>query len=279
MTNKRWLAALLLLIPMGAAAEVTPGENVAQLFDAGDYANARGLSTRLIEDYEAGLIVLPAAEAASVYVMAACLADLFHDPGFVEEVDRLAARAVALDPNADAGPANDRPLVRDSLARARASLLAAQGPAARRFSAGPVLSITGPGALQWPDTILPGIRLGYAPVPWLDVEGEAAITPGGSPSLGVELRLGAAIRPFFDLRRPLPVVVASYVASSGTTWAHGLALSAGVEVALPQGLWLRGTAELLRIDLGPAPASGGYPTIGGAVFSFPRLSLSFASAP
>jgi hypothetical protein len=287
MANGRWIGALMpvLMLAVGtvaAAAQGTPGDAVAKLFDAGDYTGARGLANRLIEDFEAGTIIVPTREMASIYVSAACLADLFRDPGYVEEVDRRVAQAVALDPNVEPGPAVDRPLVRESLARAREAYRAAHGPAGRRWSVAVSAAAAGPTSLRWPDAVITGIRLGFAPLAWLDVEGEVGLPLGAGPVAGVELRLGAAFRPVFEVGRLLPLLSASYVASSGASWTHGLAVSAGAEVAGAQGWWLRATVELARVDIvaTPVAAPGSYPAIGGggtaAAFSFPRLAVSAA---
>ncbi len=279
-----WL--LLLSAGAGRAAaapaepSATPGEAVAQLYAAGELSDARGMARRMIEDHEAGLIRVPPAEMASIYVMAACLADLFHEADFIGEVDRLLAGALAQDPNVEVGPAIDRPLVRDALQKAREGYLASHGPRTRRLSAALSLQVAGPASMRWPDAVLPGLRVGFSPVPWLDIEGEAAMPIASATFPGAELRLGVAVRPVFRLDRLMPVLGASYVASSGSTWTHGLAIWAGAEVAVPAGFSFRGTMEVLRMDLGPAPIPGGYPGFAGgpvvAALSFPRLGLSAA---
>lgn len=265
------------------AADERPAHLLVQdLYAAGEYADCRGLSARLIEDYEAGAIKVPAAEMARVYVVAACLADIFRDAGYAATVEQDIDRALALDPNVDPALAGTRAFVADRFAERRVALMAAQGPAGRRFSFGLVLAAEGPGGIHWRNVPLVGARFGIGVLPWLTIEGSALLLPQEPPLDEGELRLGAVFRPAFYLNRPMLVLDASYVATHQGVWTHGLSLGAGAEVALDFGLSVRLGAELLRIDgaESPDPDPGAYPSLvlfGVPItLSLPRISLSVA---
>jgi hypothetical protein len=255
---------------------------VLDLYAAGEYADCRGLSTRLVEDFEAGAIKVPAADMAKVYLAAACLADVFRGVGYAAVVEQNIDRALALDPNVDPALAGTRAFVADRFAERRAALIAAQGPAGRRFSFGLVFAAEGPGGIHWRNVPLVGARLGIGLLPWLTIEGSALLLPQEPPLDEGELRLGAAYRPAFVLNRPLLVLDASYVATYQGGWTHGVSLGAGTEVAFDFGLAVRLDAELLRIEgtEPPGPDPDAYPSflLFGApiTFSLPRISLSVA---
>ena len=175
---------------------------VLDLYGAGEYSDCRGLSARLIEDYEAGEIKVPAADMAKVYLVAACLADIFRDAGYAEAVERDIDRALALDPNVDPSLAGTRAFVADRFTEQRAALFAAQGPAGRRFSIGLVLSAEGPGGIHWRNTPLVGLRLGVGIVPWLAIEAGASLPVQEPPVDEGELWIGAIYRPAFAPQSP-----------------------------------------------------------------------------
>jgi hypothetical protein len=234
---------------------------VLDLYTAGEYADCRGLSTRLIEDYETGAIKVPAADMAKVYVVAACLADLFRSAGYADAVTLNIDRALALDPNVDPSWAGTRTFVADRFAERRAALIAAQGPTGRRFSFGLVFTAEGPGGIHWRNVPLVGVRAGVGVLPWLTIEGSALLLPQEPPLEEGELRLGAAFRPAFTLNRPMLVLDVSYVATHQGGWTHGVSLGAGTEMAFDFGLAVRLDAELLRIDGtdAPDPDAGDHP--------------------
>jgi hypothetical protein len=282
---KRNIVILLVLVltSLSLAAEDLPAHRlVLDLYNRGEYSDCRGLARRLIDDYAAGNIRLPVAEMAQIYVVAACLEDVFRDAGYLEAVDDNLRIALEMDPNVDGSIAESRPFVEARFAAIRAGLLSAQGPSGRRFSLGFVLGAEGPGGTHWRNVPLFGIRLGAGVLPWLSIEGGASLPIQDTPVDEGELWLGAVFRPVFTLRRPLLVLCASYVAARQGGWSHGLVLGAGAEIALRSGVSFRSSVELLRIEgvEPPDPATTDYPSFSlfGApvTLSLPRISLSAA---
>ena len=255
---------------------------VLDLYDRGEYSDCRGLSGRMIDDYAAGIIEVPVAEMARVYLVAACLEDVFRDAGYAEAVDDNLRIALEMDPNVGDSIAGSRPFVAARFASIRADLLAAQGPTGRRFSLGFVLGAEGPGGIHWRNVPSFGFRLGAGVLSWLTVEAGALLPLQETPLDEVELYLGSTFRPDFVLGRPMLVLNASYVVVHQGGWSHGLSLGAGAEIALRSGVSFRGFAELLRIEGAepPDPDSTDFPSISlfGApiTLSLPRLSLSVA---
>jgi hypothetical protein len=274
------LVGLAVAVASFAADERPAHLLVLDLYAAGEYADCRGLSARLIEDYEAGAIKVTAADMAKVYMVAACLADVYRGAGYAESVEQNIDRALALDPNVDPSLAGTRAFVADRFTEQRATLIAAQGPAGRRFSFGLVLAAEGPGGIHWRNVPLVGVRLGIGVLPWLTIEGSALLMPKEPPLDEGELRIGAAFRPAFVLNRPMLVLDASYVATRQDGWTHGVTFGAGAEVALDFGLSVRLDAELIRIEgtEAPDPDAGAYPVLvlfgAPIIFSLPRISLS-----
>ena len=268
---------------MHLAADDRPAHDlVLDLYNAGEYSDCRGLTTRLIEDFEADAIKVPATDMAKVYVVAACLEDIFRDATYAEAVDANLRKALALDPNVDRSIAEFRSFVKDRLAAINADLLESQGPSGRRFSVGIVFAAEGPGGIHWRNTPLFCIRLGVGILPWLTLEAGVSLPVQEPPADEAELYFGGTFRHVFILNRPMLVLNASYVATHQGTWTHGLSLGAGAEIALKSGVSFRGMAELLRVDgtEAPDPDPGDYPFISlfGApiTFSLPRILLSVA---
>jgi hypothetical protein len=255
---------------------------VLDLYAAGEYADCRGLSARLVEDYEAGAIKVPAVDMARVYVVAACLADVFRGAGYADAVSQNIDRALALDPNVDPALAGTRTFVADRFAEQHAALISAQGPVGRRFSIGLVLAAEGPGGIHWRNVPLVGLRAGVGVLPWLTIEGSVSLPVQELPFDEGELRLGAAFRPAFVLNRTMLVLDAAYAATRQGGWSHGVSFGAGAEVALDFGLSVRLDAELLRIEgtEAPDPDPGDFPSLvlfGAPItLSLPRISLSVA---
>jgi hypothetical protein len=282
---KRRLVILLGLIAASihAVADDLPAQQlVLDLYNRGEYADCRGLTGRMIDDYAAGFIKVPVDAMAKVYIVAACLADVYRDADYAEAVDDNIRIALELDPNVDASIAESRSYVKSRFTAIRADVLAAQGPAGRRFSLGAVFAMEGPGGIHWRNVPLFGIWLGAGVLNWLSIEAGVSL-PVHEPLLDeVELYLGVTFRSAFTLNRPLLVLNASYVATYQDDWSHGLAFGAGAEIALRSGVCFRGIAELLRIDgtEAPDPDAADYPffmLFGAPVtFSLPRISLSVA---
>jgi hypothetical protein len=282
---RRAAAVLLGLIAasLHAAADDLPAHQlVLDLYNQGEYADCRGLAGRMIDDYAAGLIKVPVAAMAKVYLVAACLADVYRDVDYAEAVDDNLLIALEMDPNVDASIAESRSYVKDRFTAILADLLAAQGPSGRRFSMGFVLGAEGPGGIHWRSVPIFGIRLGVGVLSWLSIEAGVSLPVQESPLDEVELYLGGTFRPNFNLNRPLLVLNASYIATYQGDWSHGLGFGAGAEIALRSGVCFRGIAELLRIDgtEAPNPDATDYPffmLFGAPVtFSLPRISLSVA---
>jgi len=289
MPNRRFRAtltalALFLAAIHGRADEMLAHELVFDLYQRGEYADCRGLVNRMIDDYVAGTIKVPVGDMAAVYVVAACLADVFRDAGWAESVDEYLSIALEMDPNVDGTLAASRSFVAGRFAAIRADALARQGPSRRRFSIGMTLGAEGPGGIHWRNVPFFGMRLGASILPWLFVEAGASLPVQELPLDEAELQLGCAFRPTFALNRPMFVAGASYVATHRIGWSHGLRLSAGMEVALRSAIVFRGSAELLRIEgvAAPDPDAGEYPSfiLFGApiTLSLPRICLSVAYA-
>jgi hypothetical protein len=263
------------------AAEDRPANLLAlDLYVRGEYSDCRGLVQRLIDDYVAGAIEVPVRDMATVYLVAACLADIYRDANYAEAVDDNLRIALEMDPNADASILESRSFVKGRFTALRSEVLASQGPAGRRFSMGLVLGADGPGGIHWRNTVLIGLRLGVGIITWLAVEGGVSIPLLGVPLDETELYLGGTFRPAFVLNRPMLVLNASYVATRQGTWTHGLSLGGGAEIAFRSGVSLRVSTELLRVDgtEAPDPDSTDYPffSLFGApvTLSLPRMSLS-----
>jgi hypothetical protein len=278
------LMALVLAATSVAADEPPPHQIALDFYNQGEFADCRGLVRRMIDDYVAGIIKVPVRDMANVYVVAACLEDVFRDAGWAEAVDEYLRIALEMDPNVDSAPAASRPFVVGRFTEIRADLLAAQGPAGRRFSVALVLGVEGPGGIHWRNVPVFGIRFGAGILEWLSVEAGASLPGQELPLDEAELHLGCVFRPVFVLNRPMLVGEASYVATHQGGWSHGLRLEAGMEVALRSGVRLRGTAELLRIEGAAAPGPGetdfpSFTLLGAPVtISLPRISLSAAYA-
>jgi hypothetical protein len=278
------LAALILASPHLPADEVPAAQLALDLYDRGEYADCRGLVRRLIDDYAAGVIRVPAREMTTIYLLAACLADVYRDADYAEAVDDYLRIALEMDPNVDPAPTKSRAFVEDRFARLRSELVAAQGPAGRRFAVAAVVAMEGPGGIHWRNVPLFGIRLAAGILPWLSVEGGASLPVQASPIDEGELFLGGAIRPAFALNQPMLVLNASYVAAHHDAWTHGLSLGAGAEIALRAGVSFRLMAELLRVEAAdaPDPGDGDFPSISAFgvpfTFSLPRFALSAAYA-
>ncbi len=267
-----------------AASERPAHLLAADLYARGEYSDCRGLVNRLIDDYVAGNIEVPARDMAPVYLVAACLADVFRDTYWAEAVDDNLRIALEMDPNADASLAESRAYVNARYTAIRAGLTASQGPAGRRFSMGLVLVIDGPGSIRWRTTPSLGLRVGAGITPWLTIEGGGSIPLRGLPLGEGELYLGGTIHPTFGLNRPMVVLNASYVATHQAAWTHGLSFSVGAEIALRSGVSFRASTELLRLEGtgAPDPQPTDYLsfTLFGApiTLSFPRISLAVAYA-
>ena len=274
------LAALILASLHLSAGELPAPQLALELYDRGDYADCRGLVRRMIDDYAAGVIKVPAREMATIYLLAACLADVYREADYAEAVDDNLRIALEMDPNVDPAPVKSRTLVEDRFARLRAELVAAQGVTGRRFSFAAVVAMEGPGGLHWRSVPLFGIRFAAGILPWLSVEGGASLPVQASPIDEIELFFGGAFRPAFALNRPMLVLSASYVAAHRDAWTHGLSLGAGAEIALRAGVSFRLSAELLRVEAAnsPDPDAGDFPSISAFgvpfTFSLPRLTLS-----
>jgi hypothetical protein len=282
---KRGLAILLGLTLASAllsADDLPAPQLVLDLYNRGEYSVCRGLVQRMIDDYVAGVIKVPVKEMATVYLVAACLADVYRDANYAEAVDDNVRIALETDPNVDPSLTESRAFVQDRFTTIRADLIASQGPAGRRFSMGAVFAFEGPGGIHWRNVPLFGLRLGAGILPWLSIEGGVSLPVQESPLDEVELYLGGTIRPVFALNRPMLVLNASYVATHQNDWTHGLSFGGGAEIVLRSGVFIRGTAELLRVD-GTAPSdldSGDYPFISlfgmPITFSLPRITVSVA---
>jgi hypothetical protein len=126
------------------------------------------------------------------------------------------------------------------------------------------------------------LRFGVGIVPWLGLEAGASLPVQELPLDEGELWLGAVYRPEFVLKRLMPVVSASYVATHAGAWTHGLRVDLGAEFTFASGFSLRGGAELLRLEGvdAPDPDPGDYPSLvlfgSPIIFSLPRISLSAA---
>jgi hypothetical protein len=253
----------MLLCRSALAAGPPVDQLVLDLYQRGEYADCRGLVRRLIDDYTARVITVPVREMATVYLVAACLADVFRDAGYAEAVDDNLRIALEMDPNVDPSPAESRALVKARFAEIRAEMLASKGPTGRRFSVGPVLSLAGPAGLHWRDRPILGLQIGAGILPWLSVEGSAAWPVQAAPSDEVQLSLAGIVRPAFALGRPMLVLDFAYVAVRELAWTYGVSFSLGAEVATRSGLGLRVAAELLRIEgaAAPDPEPGDYPVI------------------
>jgi hypothetical protein len=282
----RWCTAALVIFAIAASAaaaeELPAHELVLDLYTKGEYADCRGLVRRMIDDYVEGLIKVPVRDMANVYVVAACLEEVFRDAGWAEAVDEYLRIALEMDPNVDAAPAASRPFVADRLAEIRAGLLAAQGPTGRRYSIAFVLGIEGPGGIHWRSVPVFGVRVGAGVLPWLSIESGLSL-PVQPPLLDeFECQLGCVVQPVFVLNRPMLIASASYVLTRAEGWSHGLRVEAGVEMALQSGVHLRAAAELLRIDgaAAPDPDETDFPsfTLFGApvTIGLPRISISAA---
>lgn len=277
------LGLALACLPL-AAAERPAHLLAADLYAQGEYSDCRGLVSRLIDDYAAGVIEVPARDMAPVYLLAACLADIYRDTYWTEAVDDNLRIALEMDPNVDPSVTETRAFVKGRLSAIRAGLIASQGPSGRRFSMGLVLGIAGPGSIHWRNAPLLGLRLGAGITSWLTVEGGALLPLRDLPLDGAELYLGGTFLPAFGLNRPMVVLNASYVAAHEAAWTHGLSCSAGAEIAFRTGVSLRVAIEVLRLEgtVPPDPLPADYPSIvlfGMPVtFSLPRMSLTVAYA-
>lgn len=268
---------------MPLSAEERPPHQLARdLYSRGDYADCRGLVNRLIDDYVAGTIEVRVRDMATVYVLAACLADLFRDTGWAEAVDEYLRIALEMDPNTDPALAASRTLVQERFTKIRAEILAAQGPAGRRFSLALVMAADGAGAVLWRNAAFVGFRFGANITSWLALEGGVNLPLLDSELDDAELHLGATARSAFVLNRPMLVLTVSYVAAHEVDWFHGVALSGGAEIALWSGVSFRCSAEVLRL-IGapapdPAPANFATVTLFGApiTLSLPRITLAVA---
>jgi hypothetical protein len=282
---KRSLVILLVLAlhSLHLAADDLPAHQlVLELYDRGEYSDCRGLTRRMIDDYAAGIIEVPVAEMARVYLVAACLEDVFRDAGYAEAVDDNLRIALEMDPNVGDSIAGSRPFVAARFEAIRADLLTAQGPTGRRFSLGFVLGAEGPGGIHWRNVPSFGLRLGAGVLQWLTIEAGALLPVQESPLDEVELYLGGTMRSAFVLNRPMLVLNASYVAVHEGGWSHGLSLGAGAEIAMRSGVSFRCSVELLRIEGAepPDPDPTDFPSFSlfGApvTLSLPRISLSVA---
>lgn len=281
----RWSAVLLgfLIACMPLTAEDRPAHLVVlDLYNRGAYADCRGMAHRMIDDYVAGVIDVPARDMATVYVVAACLEDVFRDADYAEAVDDYLRIALEMDPNVDTTPAESRTYVHVRLIAIRAVVIGSQGPTGRRFSVGAVVAAEGPAGIHWRNQPLFGVRLGAGILPWLTLEAGALLPIQEPPYDELELYLGGTFRPAFVLNRPMVVLNASYAAVQQGAWSHGLSLGVGTEIAFRSGVALRASAELLRIEgtEAPEPETTDYPffvLFGMPVtLSLPRLTLSVA---
>ena len=277
------LGLVLVCLPL-TAAEQPAHLLAADLYAQGKYSDCRGLVNRLIDDYAAGVIEVPARDMAPVYLLAACLAEIYRDTYWSEAVDDNLRIALEMDPNVDPTVTESRAFVKNRLSTISAELIASQGPSGRRFSMGLVLGVDGPGSIHWRNTPSLGLRLGAGITSWLTVEGGVQLPLRDLPSDGAELYLGGTFRPEFGLNRPMVVLNASYVATHEAAWTHGLSCSAGAEIAFRTGISLRVAIEMLRLEgtVPPDPLPTDYPSIvlfGMPVtFSLPRMSLTVAYA-
>ena len=283
MTRNFVIVLVLVLACMPLAAEDRPAHLVVlDLYTRGEYADCRGMVRRMIDDYVAGVIDVPARDMATVYVVAACLEDVFRDADYAEAVDDFLSIALEMDPNVDTTPTESRTYVKVRLEAIRTAVVESQGPTGRRFSVGAVVAAEGPGGIHWRNQPLFGVRLGVGILPWFSLEAGALLPLQGPPPDELELYLGGTFRPVFVLNRPMAVLNASYAAVQQGAWSHGLSLGAGVEIAFRTGVALRASAELLRIEgtEAPEPEATDYPFIllfGMPVtFSMPRMTLSVA---
>lgn len=281
---KRLAAVLCALLALAAAAgaEDRPAHLLAlDLYAAGSYADCRGLVNRLLEDFESGAIRVAAPDMARVYLVAACIADVYRGAGYLERIEENVDRALALDPNVDSGIADTRPVVAERLAARRKAFLAAKGPTGRRFSVGLVAAVEGPGGISWRNAPLLGARIGVGLLPWLAIEAGGFLLLQEPPLDGGEVWIGTAFHPTVALHRLVPVFAASYVATRADTWVHGVTLAAGGEAAFASGWSLRGMAEILRADgiryADPEPDYPSFTLFGTDItFTFPRLALAVA---
>jgi hypothetical protein len=284
-TRQLLVLLVLTLASLPLAADEPPAHQlVLDLYNRGDYASCRGLVRRMIDDYAAGYIKVPVGEMANVYVVAACLEEVFRDAGWAEAVDDTLTIALEMDPNVSSAPTASRPFAAARFAAIRADLLESQGPSRRRFSVGFVLGVEGPGGIHWRNVPVFGLRFGAGILPWLSAEAGASLPVQETPLDDAELHVGCVVRPVFVLNRPMLALEASYVATHHTTWSHGLRLGGGMEIMLRSGVLFRGSTELLRIEGGaaPDPDAGDFPSFSvfGApiTLSMPRISLSVAYA-
>lgn len=275
------LGFFLACLPL-SAEERPPHLLAADLYARGDYADCRGLVNRLIDDYVAGTIKVGVREMATVYVLAACLADLFRDTGWAEAVDEYLRIALEMDPNTDPALAASRTLVQVRFAKIRTEMLEATGPGGRRFSVALVMAADGAGAVVWRKSAFVGFRIGANIAPWLALEGGVNLPLRDPEPDDAELYLGATARSAFALNRPMLVLSVSYVAAHSAEWYHGAAVSAGSEIALRSGVAFRFSADVLRITGAsapdPEPADFAMVTLFGApiTFSLPRITLAAA---
>lgn len=285
MPDRRFLVTLtalaLALAAINAAADELPAHELAfDLYQRGEYADCRGLVDRMIDDYVEGAIKVPVGDMAVIYVLAACLEDVFRDAGWAEAVDEYLSIALEMDPNVDGALTSSRSFVEGRFAALRGEILVRQGPSRRRFSIGATLGVEGPGGIHWRNVPFFGMRFGASILPWLSLEAGASLPLQALPLDEAELQLGCAFRPAFVLNRPMLVADAAYVATHQAGWSHGLRLSAGMEVALRSGIVFRGSAEILRIEgaAAPDPDTGDYPSFSlfGApiTLGLPRICLS-----
>jgi hypothetical protein len=273
----------LVLACMPLAAEDRPAHLVVlDLYNRGEYTDCRSMVRRMIDDYVAGVIDVPARDMATVYLVAACLEDVFRDPDYAEAVDDNLKIALEMDPNVDTAPTESRAYVQARLAAVRAVVIGSQGPTGRRFSVGAVVAAEGSAGIHWRNQPLFGVRLGVGVLPWLSIEAGALLPIQGPPLDELELYLGGTFRPVFVLNRPMVVLNVFYAAVQQGSWSHGLSLGVGAEIAFRSGVALRASAELLRIEgtEAPEPESTDYPffmLFGMPVtLSLPRLTLSVA---
>lgn len=275
------LGLVLACLPLWTE-ERSPHQLAMDLYAQGHYADCRGLVNRLIDDYVAGAIEVGVRDMATVYVLAACLADLFRDTGWAEAVDEYLRIALEMDPNTDPALAASRTLVQERFTKIRAGMLVTRGPAGRRFSVALALAADGAGAVVWRNSAFVGFRLGAAITSWLALEGGVNLPLLDSELDDAELYLGATARSAFVLNRPMLVLTASYVAAHASSWIHGVALSAGAEIALRSGVSFRFSTDVLRIIGAPAPdpdpADFATVTLFGApmTLSLPRIALAVA---
>jgi hypothetical protein len=284
---KRGLAILaaLTLASLHLAADDVPVHQLAlDLYYRGEFADCRGLVRRMIDDYAAGVIRVPVRQMAAVYLVAACLADVYRDAGYVEAVDDNIHIALEMDPNVDPSLARSRTYVESRFTEIRAGLIASQGPMGRRFAVGAILAGEGPGGIHWRNVPLFGIRLAVGILQWLSIEGGASLPIQGLPLDEAEVYLGGTFRPAFAFNRPMLAMNASYVATHRNAWTHGLSLGGGAEIALRAGVSFRAMMELLRLEgsAAPDPDAGDFPSFplfgGTLTLSLPRLTLSAAYA-